>query len=184
MLASISAQTVFFVIAAVGLLFLAISYFLGELFDLDHDGGPLADLHGLVNTRAIAVFILSFGGFGVLGTRLGLGTFASSLVGLAGGVVLGGLVALFGWFLHKQQVSSSVSRAHLIGRTAQVTVAIPAGGIGQVMCHVGEERIEKLARARDGAELRPGSLVMIEEFAGDSAVVSPVGDAYVYLPRV
>jgi hypothetical protein len=179
MSASISALTVFLAIAAVGLLLLAVSFFLGEFFDGDGAG----DFHGLVNTRALAVFVLSFGGFGAIATQAGLGGFASSLAGLGGGVVLGGLVGLFGWFLRRQEASSSVGQAQLVGRTAQVTVGIPAGGVGQVTCRVGEERVEKLARARDGAELRPGSLVVIEEFAGDSAVVSPAGDTHSFLPR-
>lgn len=179
---SISALTVFLVIAAVGLFFIAASFFLGDLIDdFDFDGDGIGD--GIINTRVIAVFILAFGGFGAVASQLGFGAFTGAAAGLASGIVLGGLVALFGWFLHKQQASSSVGQAQLVGRTAQVTVSIPAGGIGQVMCRVGEERVEKLARVRDGVELKAGSLVLIEDFAGDSAIVTPAGDAYNYLPR-
>jgi len=175
-------MTVFLIIAAVGLLFIAATFFLGELHADVHLGDDV-DGHGLINTRVIAVFVLAFGGFGAIATQLGAGAAVGVAAGLAGGVALGGLVALFGWFLHKQQASSSVGQAQLLGRTAQVTVSIPAGGVGQVICRVGEERVEKLARARDGAELRAGSLVLIEEFAGDSAIVSAAGDHYGYLPR-
>ncbi|HZI18210.1 MAG TPA: hypothetical protein VEY09_06385 [Pyrinomonadaceae bacterium] len=175
-------MTVFLIIAAAGLLFIVASFFLGEIFgDLDFDGDGSGD--GVINTRVLAVFVLSFGSFGAIATHLGYGAAVSSLAGLAGGLALGGLVALFGWFLHKQQASSSVGQSQLVGRTAQVTVSIPAGGVGQVLCRVGEERVEKLARARDGAELKAGSVVLIEDFAGDSAIVSAAGDHYGYLPR-
>lgn len=178
--AGISALTVFLAIAAVGLIFLVISFVFGEIFDdlgfhADGGGGGL-DGHGFVDTRAVAVFVTAFGGFGAIGVQMGWGTAASSLLGVASGVVLGGLVTLFGRFLQSQQASSSVGNTQLVGRTAQVTVMIPSGGIGQVSCRVGEERVEKLARSREGVELRPGMLVRIEEIAGDSAIVSPAGE--------
>ena len=185
--ASISALTVFLGIATLGLIFLVISLIFGGILDdfavhADVDGG--VDGHGLIDTRSLAVFVTAFGGFGAIGIQLGLGVAASSLLGLGSGVVLGGAVALFGRFLYSQQSTSSVSSAQLVGKTAQVTVTIPAGGIGQVSCRVGEERVEKLARSRDGLELKPGMLVRIEEFAGDSAIVSLAGDAQSYPPRL
>jgi membrane protein implicated in regulation of membrane protease activity len=177
--AGISALTVFLAIAAVGLIFLVISFVFGEIFDdlgFHADGGGGLDGHGFVDTRAVAVFVTAFGGFGAIGVQLGWGTAASSLLGLASGFALGGLVTLFARFLQSQQASSSVGNTQLVGRTAQVTVMIPSGGIGQVSCRVGEERVEKLARSREGVELKPGALVRIEEIAGDSAIVSPAGE--------
>ncbi len=180
--AGLSALTVFLAIAAVGLVFLVVSFVFGEVFDdfgLHADGGGL-DGHGFVDTRAVAVFVTAFGGFGAIGVQLGWGTAASSLLGLASGLALGGLVTLFGRFLQSQQASSSVGNSQLVGRTAQVTVMIPSGGIGQVSCRVGEERVEKLARSREGVELKPGALVRIEEIAGDSAIVSPAAELQHY----
>jgi len=176
----ITALTVFLAIAGLGLTFLVVALVFGELFDAGdlHDG--TADGHGIVDSRAIAVFITSFGGFGAIGIQLGLGVAGSSLLGLFSGFALAGLVTLFGRFLHSQQASSSVGNAQLVGRTAQVTVMIPSGGIGQVSCRIGEERIERLARSREDTDLRPGMLVRIEEFAGDSAIVSPASDAVTY----
>jgi hypothetical protein len=181
--AGISALTVFLAIAAVGLIFLVVSFVFGEIFDdfgFHADGGGGLDGHGFVDTRAVAVFVTAFGGFGAIGVQLGWGTAASSMLGLASGILLGGLVTLFGRFLQSQQASSSVGNSQLVGRTAQVTVMIPSGGIGQVSCRVGEERVEKLARSREGVELRPGMLVRIEEIAGDSAIVAPAGEMQHY----
>lgn len=179
-LANISPLFVFLGIAALGFVFLLVSLLLGDIFDsfgvdAGMDGG--ADGHGLLDSRVISVFITSFGGFGAIGIQMGLGIVASSLIGLASGVVLGGLVSLFGRFLYKQQSSSSVGAAQMIGRTAQVVVSITPGSLGQVSCRVGEERIEKLARSKDNLEIKAGAMVRVDEIAGDSVIVSPYTDA-------
>ena len=184
--AGISALTVFIAIAAFGLVFLVVSLLFGELlndFGLGSDGGG-PDGHGFIDTRSVAVFLTAFGGFGAIGVRSGLGVVPSALLGLASGLVLGGAVALFGRFLYSQQSTSSVSGSQLVGRTAQVTVTIPAGGVGQVSCRVGEERVEKIARAREGVELKSGALVVIEEFTGDSVIVSPGAGSESYTQRL
>lgn len=168
---SFSALTVFLIIAGVGFLILLASLVLGDMFEgLDVDGG--LDGPGFLDSRVISVFILAFGGFGSIGTQAGFGIVTSSLLGLGGGVVLGGLVSVFGRFLYKQQATSSVTSNQLVGRTAQVTVSIQAGSVGQVMCRVGEERVEKLARTRSNEEIKAGAIVRIDEIAGDSLIVS------------
>jgi len=171
---------VFLVIAAIGFVFLLVSLVIGDIFDsfgleTGLDGG--ADGHGLLDSRVISVFVTSFGGFGAIGIQMGLSIVASSLIGLAGGVVLGGIVSLFARFLYKQQSSSSLSTSQMIGRTAQVIVSIAPGSLGQVSCRIGEERMEKLARSKDNQEIKAGSMVRIEEIAGDSVIVSPYSDA-------
>lgn len=185
--ANVSAVTVFLTIAAVGFLFLLASLIFGDLTDQfglhdgvggGHDGG-----HGFIDSRVIGVFVTSFGGFGAIGVYLGLGVFASSMAGLASAFVLAGVVALFGKFLSSQQASSSVSAAQLVGRTAQVTVTIPAGGLGQVSCRFGEERIERLARSKSSDELKSGVLVRIDEIAADSVIVSLDAHPQSYSPR-
>lgn len=175
-LLNISSLMVFLAIAAIGFIFLLVSLILGDIFDsfgidADLDGG--ADGHGLLDSRVISVFVTSFGGFGAIGIQMGLGIAVSSLLGLAGGVVLGGLVSLFARFLYKQQSSSSVGTAQMVGRTAQVIVSIAPGSLGQISCRVGEERVEKLARSKDNQEIKVGAMVRIDEVAGDSVIVSP-----------
>jgi hypothetical protein len=185
--ANFSALTVFLAIAAVGLVFLVVSLIFGELFEglgLHDGGGAGIDGHGFIDSRAVAVFLTAFGGFGAIGIRSGLGMVPSALLGLASGLVLGGVVALFARFLLAQQSTSSVSGLQLVGRTAQVTVTIPAGGVGQISCHIGEERVEKIARSRGSAELKSGALVLVEEFTGDSVIVSPGAESDTYTQRL
>jgi membrane protein implicated in regulation of membrane protease activity len=175
-LSNVSPLLVFLIIATVGFVFLLVSLVVGDIFDsFGIDIGPegVADGHGLLDSRVISVFITAFGGVGAIGIQMGLGIVSSSLLGLAGGVVLGGLVSIFARFLYKQQSSSSVTTAQLIGRSAQVVVSIAPGSLGQVSFRIGEERVEKLARSKDNQEIKAGAIVRVDEIAGDSLIVSP-----------
>jgi membrane protein implicated in regulation of membrane protease activity len=179
-LANITPLIVFLLIAGIGFVFLLISLVVGDLFDsfgMDTGLDSGVDGHGFLDSRVLSVFITAFGGFGAIGIQMGLGIVASSLIGLAGGVVLGGLVSIFARFLYKQQSSSSVTTAQLVGRTAQVIVSIQPNNLGQVSCRIGEERVEKLARSKDGREIKAGSIVRVDEIAGDSLIVSPYTQA-------
>ena len=179
LLSQISAVSVFLGIAAIGFLFLLISLVFGEIFDhfdfghdLDHDlshGGP-----GFLSTRVLSVFVTAFGGFGAIGVYQGLGVLPSSFIGFAGGLVLASVIYFFARFLFSQQASSATSEADLVGRTAEVTVSIPGGGVGQVRCLVGESMVDKVARTRDGSAVPFHSLVKIEEIVGESAIVRPL----------
>lgn len=178
-LSNITPLIVFLGIAGIGFVFLLITLIVGDIFDsfgfetgLDGAG----DGHGFLDSRVLSVFVTAFGGVGAIGIQMGLSIVASSLLGLAGGIVLGGIVSLFARFLYKQQSTSSVTTTQLIGRTAQVTVSIAPGSLGQVSCRVGEERVEKLARARDNREIKAGAMVRVDEVAGDSLIVSPYTD--------
>ena len=178
-LTNLSPLLVFLGIATLGIVFLLISLIVGDIFDsFDFDTGldGIAEGHTLLDSRVISVFVTAFGGFGAIGIQIGLSIVASSFLGLAGGVILGGLVSLFARFLYKQQSTSSVTTSQLVGRTAQVIVSIAPGSIGQVSCRIGEERVEKLARARDNVEIKAGVMVRVVEVAGDSLIVSPHTD--------
>ena len=166
--------TIFLVIGGIGFLFLLISLILGDLFDMigNHFDSNL-DGHdfGLLDSRVISVFLTAFGGFGAIGTIWGFGALISSGLGLLGGVFFGAIVFYFGKLLYSQQSTSSVTMEDLIGRTAQVTVSILPNQLGQVMFIVGEERLEKLARSVDNTEIKVGTTVRIDSFAGDSVLV-------------
>lgn len=179
-LSNVTPLLVFLGIGAIGFVFLVISLVVGDIFDsfgfeTGLDGGADGG-HGFLDSRVLSVFVTSFGGVGAIGIQAGLSIVASSLLGLGGGIVLGGLVSLFARFLYKQQSSSSVTTTQLVGRTAQVVVSIAPGSLGQVSCRIGEERVEKLARAKDNREIKAGSTVRVEEVAGDSLIVSPYSD--------
>lgn len=175
-LTSINLLSLYAIIGGIGFVFLLASLILGDIFemfgaDADLAGADGSDF-GLFDSRVIAVFITAFGGFGFIAAWSGLGPIGSSLVGLLGGIIFGGVVSAFGRFLISQQASSSVTDNSLIGRTAQVTVNIKPGELGQIMTKIGDERVEKLARTNGDVEIKPGAIVKITAIAGDSVIVT------------
>ena len=173
---TIGLMTIFLAIGGLGFLFLLISFIVGDIFDaigFDFDGSMDGNGDfGLLDSRVISIFLTAFGGFGAIGVSLGYGALMSSLFGIAGGVIFGALVFYFGKFLYSQQSSSSITEEDLLGRSAQVVVAILPNQIGQISCRIGEERVEKIARTNDGAEIKAGETVRIEAITSDAVIVS------------
>ena len=173
--------TIFLIIGSIGFLFLLISFLIGDIFEffelgLDLDAG---NDFGLFDSRVIAMVLTAFGGFGMIGATLGFGGLFSSLFGLMGGVIFGSIVFYFGKLLYNKESASSITREDLIGRTAQVTVPIFPNQVGQVTFIIGEERVEKLARSADNTEIKVGTNVKIDSFAGDSIIVKEdTGDRF------
>lgn len=173
-LVPLNAFVVFLAIAAVGFLFLMISLFFGEIFEhfdssLDHDlehGGP-----GFFSTRIISVFITAFGGFGAIATDQGASPLAASAIGAVAGFLLAAPVYFLARFLYGQQASSENRAQDLVGRVGRVVVAIPAGGVGQVRCTIGEELVDKIARGRESDPIPENTSVVVEEVVGETIVV-------------
>jgi membrane protein implicated in regulation of membrane protease activity len=165
------------IIGGIGFLFLLISLVVGDVFEavgFDLDGGADGGTDfGLLDSRVIAVFLTAFGGFGVIAVQNGFGAVGSSIAGLIGGVVFAAVVSVFGRFLIGQQASSSVTDEDLVGRIAQVTVAIKPGAVGQITAKIGDERVERIARNKDGSELAVGTIVKVDAVVGDSIIVVP-----------
>jgi len=175
-ISNLNLLVLFAIIGGVGFLFLLISLVVGDVFEavgFDLDGGANGTDFGLLDSRVIAVFLTAFGGFGVIAVQNGFGAVASSVAGLLGGIVFAAVVSVFGRFLIGQQASSSVTDEHMIGRTAQVTVTIKPGAVGQITAKIGDERVERIARARDGIEIASGSIVKVESVIGDAVIVVP-----------
>lgn len=171
-------------IAVFGFLFLAIMLFVGEIFggdhdvshdidhggDVDHAGGP-----SLFSARIMSSFLTAFGVGGVVARYYNLSHPAASGVGIVCGAAMSGLVYQFAKILYSQQASSEVRMTTLVGRSAEVSVAIPQGGVGQILLTAGGERSEHLARSADGLAIARGAEVVITALRGDSVIVAPAG---------
>jgi membrane protein implicated in regulation of membrane protease activity len=168
-------------IGAFGLLFLLVMLFVGDLFggdhevhvgevgdhgDFGHEGGP-----SVFSARIIASFLTAFGVGGVVARYYGLAHPAAAGCGVVAGVVMSGLVYQFAKILYAQQASSEVRMGRLVGKTAEVTVGIPQGGVGQVTLEYGGERTTQIARSRDGGPIPPGAEVVVTDLRGDSVIV-------------
>ncbi len=175
-LTQVSAFGVFLAIAAVGFLFLLVSLVFSGIFEhfeghFDHDGGVDHGGPSFFSPRVLAVFITAFGGVGAVSISRGSTVLVASGLGFLSGVVLASLVLVFARFLYGQQVSSDVRTADVVGQSARVIVGIPAGGVGQVRCRVGEELIDKIARSQDGVAIPENAVVRIEDVLGETVVV-------------
>ena len=174
LLASTSSFVTFLAIAVFGFIFVVASSILGDVFD-HGDFGHDADGHGggpsLFSSRILSVFVTAFGAFGAIGIHLGYGVGVSTAMGFCGGVLFAGVIYAFASFLYSQQASSHVRTSDLVGNTAQVSVAIPKGGVGQVRCTLGDTVVEKVARASSDQEIPVNTLVKIQNLVGDVVVV-------------
>ncbi len=175
-LTQVSAFGVFLAIAAVGFLFLLVSLVFSGIFEhfeghFEHDGGLDHGGPSFFSPRVLAVFITAFGGVGAVSISRGSSVLTASGLGALSGVILASLVLAFARFLYGQQASSDVRTSDVVGQSARVIVGIPAGGVGQVRCRVGEELIDKIARAQDGAAIPENAVVRIEDVLGETVVV-------------
>jgi len=176
-----TAENAFLICAFAGAGFLFVSLILGDItggldsfleshgidfFHGSHDGP------GFTDSRVLSTFLATFGCIGYLALTNGLTLLGATLSAAVSGFILGGVVYYFAKLLYSQQSNSSVTSQDLLGRSAQVTVSIPAGGVGMVSCRVGEERIEKIARTVDGGAVEAGTTVMIDELGSDCLLVS------------
>jgi membrane protein implicated in regulation of membrane protease activity len=172
---------VYTAVGALGLLFLLTMLFVGDLFGGDHDfdhgfdhdgdvgGGP-----SFFSARIIAAFMTAFGVGGVVARYYELSHPASSGVGVAAGFVMAGLVYQFARFLYSQQASSEVRMVGLVGRHGEVTIGIPAGGVGEITVTVGGERTTHIARSADGGAIVLGTEVLVNSVLGPSVIVTHV----------
>ena len=164
-------------IAAIGLLFLLGMLLVGELFggDQDHLGHHVdGDVGGpsIFSVKIMAAFVTAFGVGGVVARYYELSHPAASGIGVAAGIVMAGAVYQFAKVLYSQQASSELQMTQLVGRQAEVSIAIPANGVGQIAVSVAGERTEHLARSTDGRAVARGSEVTITALRGDSVVVT------------
>ncbi len=177
---------VYAAIGAVGFLFLLVMLFLGDVGG-DHDagghdgvldhGGPDGGGPGFFSVRIMAAFLTAFGVGGVVARYNGLSHPLASGVGVLAGVVMAGLVYQFARMLYGQQASSEVRMTGLVGKSAEVSVAIPTSGVGQVVVVASGERSEHIARGAGGQALARGTEVVVTGMRGDSLIVAPATPA-------
>lgn len=165
-------------VGAVGLLFLLLMLFVGEVFGGDHDmdhaldhDGDLGGGPSFLSARIIAAFMTAFGVGGVVARYYDVSHPLASGAGVASGFVMAGLVYQFARILYSQQASSELRMAGLVGQRGEVTIGIPENGVGQVTVTAGGERTTHIARSVDGRAIAPGAEVVIGVLRGDSVIV-------------
>ncbi len=175
---------VFLIVAFVGVFFLIFSALLGGDHDVsadhefhfehgyeagsDHEGGSGPSPFSL---RIISLFLTAFGAIGAIVRYNGVSYVLSSVSGLVGGVVIGGMGLQMMRFFWRQQATSTICSDDLIYASAEVKTAIPPSGVGQVSVVVKSQLRYMSARSQDGNPIEEGAIVKIVACPGGGAVV-------------
>ena len=180
---------IFLTLGGIGFLFLMLSLVIGDVFDaLDFDfdfDGSGGSGFGILDSRVISMFLVAFGFIGAVALQLGVGALIGTLIGIGSGLILGGIVFAFGYYLVSNEGEDPpVTNRELVKHSAKVIVDIKPDSIGQISFNVRQQRIDKLARTRDGKEIKTGETVFVEEIAGNEFIVSSMDiDNYEKLPE-
>jgi hypothetical protein len=121
---------------------------------------------------ALATLVAAIGGYGLIAkAALGAGDGASLAMAVPAAVLTAYAVTYVGWRLVSGSTSSSLIRLEdLAGGAAEVTVPIPAGGVGEAMAIAGGQRYAAPAREVSGQAVARGATVTIVA-AGTTLVV-------------
>ncbi len=163
---------IYFGIALLGLLLLIVTLVVGELDDL-LDFGADGDGIGPFNGKVLAASLTAFGAAGMLATYYDRSPVTGALIAAATAVVIGALAWWLIGLFYKQQATTEFSVSWTRGRLAEVTTAIPEGGLGQVLYRDATGSRQLLARGREGAGIPAGQLVRIVDVVGSTVIVEP-----------
>jgi membrane-bound ClpP family serine protease len=154
------------------------------LFHFDHDGGFDHDTdHGggdggadehtisLFSTKVIGTLTMGFGAAGAIATYYRAPYLMASIIGVACGGMLAGIMYLMLWLIVRQQASSLVPTDKLVGSTGTVVVAIAPDAMGEVgMSFAGQYTVYS-ARSHDGQEIPKGRTVRVVQALGSQLIV-------------
>ncbi len=118
-------------------------------------------------------FFLTF--FGLAGLLyqglLGFGTVVSAVLSLMTGLGIATFAALIFRWARMTSTSTSATANDYIGKTAEVLVAIPAGGRGKLRLQVKGSSIDLIAESEESEGLRIGEQVLVVSLDGTTAKV-------------
>jgi hypothetical protein len=125
---------------------------------------PAASFHfPFFSPLALATVVAAIGGYGLIAkAALGAGDGASLAMAVPAAVLTAYGVTYVGWRLVSGSTSSSLIRLEdLAGGAAEVTVPIPAGGVGEATATAGGQRYAAPAREVAGLAVARGATVTI-----------------------
>lgn len=176
-------STVFGSIGLLGFVYLMITALTGG-FGHDADGHDVhgGDSHGgdghngeatisVFSPKVIAIFLVTFGGVGMIASNYGKSAWFSVFAGLCSGIVLAILALVLLRMFYRQQATSIIDTNLAVDQVGQVTIGIPEGGVGEVGVTVAGSYSSYSARSEDGKPISNGRRVKIKSNAGGQLVV-------------
>jgi NfeD-like partner-binding protein len=140
--------------------------------DHDHGAGPAGAMN-VFSVKVVLAFGVGFGAGGYIGARNDFSWLGSSLCGLAGGLLIGGIGYAFLNALYTRQGSSTVQTKLLVGVTGIVDTTIDPGSVGRVVVSLPSGRETLLARSATGERLALNTPVKIVRVEGAIVSVEP-----------
>lgn len=146
--------------------------------------------HGLtsfspLSPTTIAAFITAAGGMGYVALSWWeWGPWAAGALALGSGIVFAAfLIVLFTLLFRATQGTSMVTQDSLVGREAEVTLAIPSGGLGEVAYIQKGQRNLMRARCADGAAVAKDAKVVIKAVGATEFVVEETRESWLARTR-
>jgi membrane protein implicated in regulation of membrane protease activity len=141
-------------------------------------GADASDMPGVsaFSPTVIAIFITSFGAFGLILTRFEAtrSPFVSAPLSVAGGVLVAGVVlGLLRQLFMRTQGSSESKVSSVVGMTASVITPIPEHGVGEIAYVQAGTRYTAPAREEKGRPVGNGQAVRVTRVVGTQFYVEP-----------
>ena len=178
---------IYFAMVIAGLIYAVGLLLLGEFGGGDGDAGDVgadgadggvdfgdADLQ-IFSPITAATFVTVFGATGLVCTiGLDMDPRLSLVVAAVAGGTLSLIVAyIYGRVLVEMHGTTEISHEDMIGVIAQVTIPIPANGLGEVRLEVKRELISRPARSSDNTDIARGTTVVVEDIVPGAVIVRP-----------
>jgi len=167
-------QILYIVFAAIGFIFLGISFFGGDA-EVDIDIGDAdfdisnaevdADSPHVFSIRTLAVFLLTFGVAGFVAHSNGYEVAGQLIAGFISSFGVAGLVFLIMKGMYSMQGSAQVDSKKLVGQKAIVTIPTTKSGVAQVKVSTAGGIKEYICREKNGKKLKQNDSVNILESA-------------------
>ena len=127
-----------------------------------------------LSPMTLATFSTVFGGTGLILTRMfHYNLYVSLPSAVAAGLLVAGAVfSIFYRLFNAVQGTSEVTMANLVGLTGEVTVAIPAAGVGGVAYIALGNRQTALARSQEGEDIPLHTPVRVVRVVGSTIYVT------------
>ena len=169
---------VFIAIAIASFIVLASSFLFGhdhdtEHVDVDHgvDGHDIEPTISFFSMKVLGTLTMGFGAAGAIARSYGADYLVSSLIGLASGVALSGVMYLILTLIYRQQSSSVVQTSSAVGQTGIVQTGISGEKLGEVSLTIGGQYVTYLAKSARGKDIPKGHTVKVVGLVGSQLVV-------------
>jgi membrane-bound ClpP family serine protease len=135
--------------------------------DIDH--GP-----SLISIKMLCLIAIGFGVAGAIAKYNGGNITTSSIWGIGGAAVLGAIGYFLLGIFYRSQASSTITDRDYLGITGRLTVGIPEGGKGQMICVLGGRTFTLTAQSKNEEEIAVNSAVKVVEKIGDTVIVEKI----------